>query len=328
MLCLGAAIICAGDQTPIAPFFLKMFPHLVLVRFPVKGLIFVLLPAIFVSAVGLVWMLDKSRSASKLYFFLALWIIVALLGPTFYYSGIFGAAISFLCTYCKTTILTSEYQIAQHDLFISFLVTGAWGSAFSLIACLYRSGYLGKTVAYGGLLTLAMAPMVFYGMTLNKEAAPGGYYEKPAALDLFLQKWTAEHKESADEQFRITHIVTSRLFMPTAYFKATNDPYFLAVLRFGRDVLLPDMHYMTRWNYSNGYTRLKPHRSLIFSGELFTKAIFALKTCQSETATDYPLARFCGLSNSKYVITEEEPRRELLRFLTRCSFHWSMLTIS
>jgi hypothetical protein len=258
-----------------------------------------------VSAAGLLWVLDKSQAVGRLYFFLALWIIILLLGPTFYYSGIFGATISWLCAYCKTTILISECQIAQHDLLISFLITGFWGSAFTLVACLYRSGYLGKAVAYLGLLALAIAPMAFSGMDLKEIAAEGGYYEKPAVLDVFLQKWTAEHKESNGEQFRITHLVDEPLSMPADYWKTTNEPYFLARAHFGRDVLLADTHFSTHWNYSNGYALAETAQIAYLVNGAVVKSNLHAKELPAGVASDYPLARFCGLTNSKYVITEK-----------------------
>jgi hypothetical protein len=316
--CLAAALICAGDQTPIAPFLFKTFPNLAIIRYPIKGLIFVLLPAVFVAAVGFAWVLDKSKvTAGKLYFFLALWSAVLLLGPCLYYSGSFAAALSFLVGFCKTNLQTCEFAAAQNDLLVSFLVTGGWGVAFTLVACLYRSAKVSRAVAFSGLLTLAVAPMISYGIALNREAADGGYYDKPPALDVLLQKWTAGQGELKDGQFRIVHLLTGRLVIPAAYEEKAGLPYFLSVISFGRDVLLADMHFQTRWNYANGYTLAETAQILHLFDEAFYKSNLHVNELPDAggRGSDYPLARFCGLTSSKVVITEDRDMQGKVPYL-------------
>lgn len=300
LLCLLGVLMSAGDQTPVAPSLLKAFPQLGLLRYPVKTIIIPLLPAIFVSARGLAWILNKNEGGKPIIYVIAcFWFLVLILAPALYFSGAFNLFILKLCSACHTTIRESELLLAQADLCRSFAVTGALGFSFAILIWLYRAEKIRKQLCFIGILSVAILPMVLYGADMQEKAAEGGYYEKTAELDLLLQRLA---KSESPGKMRIMHMVEEPLYVPPDY--RPWEPYFLRIEHFGRDILLADTHFSTNWEYANGYALSETKQVLILFQDAFSKSsIVKDSKLPPEKRSDFPLARICALSNSRYLIS-------------------------
>jgi len=304
-LCLLGVLICAGDQTPVAPLLLKSFPKLVLFRYPIKDLIMPILPAIFLAAAGIRWILVKeNKSQRAIYAALASWLIIALAGPLLFYSGSLAHLIESLCHACGTTITdAAESTLLQTQMLHSFIMTGLFGSGFCLIAALFRSNTLSKAVAAVALLALYAVPMIIYDVDMKEKAADGGYYVKTAWLDKLMQQCSSASQNPEQQQSRIAYLIEQNTSLPLNYSRDSKLPWFLAYMTYARDVMLADTHMTTRWNYANGYSLAETSQVMSLFRAANSKSSLHSVELKNDSFSDYPLARFCSFSNSNFVVT-------------------------
>ncbi len=302
-LAIFAGIVSAGDQTPVAPMLLSVFPKLAVLRYPLKGVIFSILPCIVLAAQGYSSLFDSRTFGQKrLYFLLVLWTGVLLLGPALFYSKGFASFLNYLCLFCHAKLDTSVFYSTQESLFFSFSLTGALGLAFVISCWLYRKGLLREQPFAILSLSISILPMFFYGMYLQNKAAPGGYYEAEPALSQILRKTAKDIKPGSE---RIANIIENPLFATKDYLLKQNTPYFLSIEHLGRDVLSADTHFSSEYNFCNGYALAETAQV----DKLFSLAVARSKLESAEKSnavySDFPLARFFALTCTSYVLTKD-----------------------
>lgn len=293
LLGLFALLLALGDSTFFAPMLLDIFPKLAVLRYPVKLLIFFLLPLSLLAADGFNRVF-KRESDPLLKIALIFSTALLVIDPLAYYSGGLEGLIKYICQLKTAVVSISEQEFLKHDLFVSFLVTALSGVAFASVGLWFNTKY--RQVL---LLTVLALPMVAFGIFAQTHAAPAGYYKEEPILSQQLNKLSdgASSIESVLHP-RILLLISEPLNVPKAYLKG-GLPRELAAAKFGRDILLPNTHFASKFDASNGYALAET--ALIASLCREASAKSSLEAASGQ-ATDGPLARFCSLSSTRFVV--------------------------
>lgn len=301
LIAAGSALVATlGSNTPVAPFLLGLFPKLAIVRYPVKLIIFFLLPTILLSAYGFV-AVQEGRCRKTLIACLAGFVLVLLLALG---TNLFGGPAKLIqdaCTAQNAHLLASEIASLAKDVSFSCIFTALFGIAFCLL-CLSKILFSKMSLRYGLILATAVLPMFCFGLSAQGRSAPGRYYDSKPALASVLEN--IDKTDSKNLRPRICHLLSEPLKIPTQYIDLQVNEQLkreIVVTKFGRDVLLPDAHFDSGWDLSNGYALAES--ALLNSLFRSAHGSSSIQNGAGKEAADYPLARFCSLTNSNYVIT-------------------------
>ncbi len=294
-ICLAALIVALGENTPVAPLLLKYFSKLAVVRYPVKLLVFFLLPVIFVASKGFIAILKiEARMDSLLKVCFGVFLLLAFFGLLFYTGGGFANFLAWLCQLNSVTLREVEFDRLLNDVFISFLVTAISGGLFCVAG--FSKLFIEKPfLRYCSLLLLVILPMVSFGVSCQERSAPSGYYDKPPELAGVMDQVLPKKGQPLS---RLSYLIYEPLKASSEYLNDQQLPYAIAASKFGRDVLLPNTHYASRWNTSNGYALTET----AMMSDIYESAISACSVINNEP-NDLPLARICSITNSEYAVT-------------------------
>lgn len=296
---LVAVAVCAGNQIPLSSDLLKMFPVLGILRYPVKLLIFALLPAIVLSAQGFTRLLDKSQTQKPLQIFLFIWTSILLIGPVFYSCGVFDAFLKLLCLHNKTFLYPVEIALAKEDLLFSFFLTGGFGIVFVVLSYLFRKNLIRAEIALTGIIASCIAPLLVFASSMIDLSADSKFYDTEPLLDSVLQK--IEKKDELHSAGRITYLGRASRFSTPEYLKSREARLIDTCCRFDRDVLFPNSHFTTKWNYSNGYV-LAETAQIDSLYNAVSEIDYKSRAELPADRQDIPLARYMEICASKYLI--------------------------
>lgn len=295
-------LLAAGDQTPFAPILSSLFPQAQFLRYPVKLLIFPVLAGIVLAARGIDIVMHSEKSLGKLYAAGAIWAV-------FLFAGVSLAIAPDIILCLKTigiangiTFSDADLQLARSSLSFSLVASSLCGLAFCLVAGLRQNKLLNERLALLGIGCTLVGPMLAYGLESQAHSAGAGFYKKPQIVRSALNKLAGPGCDST-KNGRVLYINLEPISIPNSYFENKNGSKAELYHQYMRDVMYPNAHFNTNWTYSNGYVLAETAQiiNLYRTAVEVSSAAVQIKP----TVSDFPLSRFCSLTNTNYIVTRK-----------------------
>lgn len=301
-LLLGLGILgllfTLGENSPVLPLLLSLVPSASVLRFPIKLLIFFLLPLLGLASIGFASISNREKSSkTPLKVLLAIFSIILLAAPLCFYQGFFFSFLSGLSKNVSVVLLPEELAKGQDYLFTSCTVSGLIGVLFCIVGLMKERAVSFENWRNVILLLLGIAPMFFFGLSAQERTAPAGYYAIVPELELELNRIK---RKIGFENGRVSYLNFEPLSASPQYLSEQKLPYFSAMSKFARDVLLPNAHFSSAWKMSNGYALSETQ----FVNDLYQYAISQCSLLKLSGADDAPLARVCSITNSELALTQ------------------------
>ncbi|MBY0358146.1 MAG: YfhO family protein [Candidatus Obscuribacterales bacterium] len=290
------ALLAAGDQTPVAPFLSALFPQLQILRYPVKLLIFPVMAATVLACRGFQH-ISRNHIPDKILILLtAFWTMFFLSGTIFYF-------IPETLLFVKNLALAYQIDLTRADLsrlhacLPASLISGACLGLF-ICLCIYLGQKFNtrKRVALTALSIGIVCPLFFYGLKSSEHGAESGFYTKPQILKEALYKLNPIPTKE-----RILYLNLEPFSIPDLYFANKTGSKAALFHAYARDAMFPNCNFSSGWNYSNGYILAETAQII----NIYMAALERSSAYNAVGTTDCPLARFCNLSNTRYIVTKK-----------------------
>ncbi len=299
-LLLFSAILAAGNFSPLAPMLVKTFPFLSVIRYPVKLLVFPVLILISAAAVGLDLALQKHVSLRHMIAVLIFWLIPAIFSamffifPNFYLLGAYAMGDKVYAPIVRE----ANQMLATSMLSGSLLGISVVGVTFFF----QKEKIKARAFALSALIGLA------FNLFLSSNAYPyftnAGFYEKKSKLMNYLKDFLEQNALNGTEG-RILPLYHEGLNVPRSKDSASRfqEHFFeyarsLGVYNTNMDFDIPQ---------SAGYEASETERYSAFFTEAKELGSNYLDGSHrsSKDISDIPLSRFCKLTATQYVLTQE-----------------------
>ncbi len=296
----GSILLAAGSNTILGSSLFSMLPFFSMLRFPVKFLIFTAIILSFSAAYGFDLLLRKNVSERSLKLAGAIWILPLVLSALIFLSTSFQIIGWQYAKSSPDLIREANLSIAQ-----SMLAASLIGIAFSVSALMYLKDKLQRThFAIGVLLTLSLS--LFCSAKSFPYFTQAGFYTEQSKLFKHLNSFLSEGEQKTGIRNRILPFYTDGLLLPSEFKKGSTlsfEEKFHAYSRnigrgnstldfeipqaFGYEAALPDY-------YSQFFFKAREYSSQYLTGEEHRKPV-----------SDIPIWRFCRLTGTKYLLTQE-----------------------
>ncbi|MBX9877757.1 MAG: YfhO family protein [Candidatus Obscuribacterales bacterium] len=294
LLMIAFVVFAAGDNLPVAPYFLSQFPKLAILRYPVKLLFF---PVWFISifaARGFYLVMQNRVGKRCLALNSGLWLVLALIGlglPLYQNSVGIALAQSGSAAYFKAG------QLIGHSL--------ALMAAFAMVVLMMVhlkqkekiSQKLFSVIVLGSIYCL----LLIHAYSYTYHFAQKDFFDdKPTYLERKLASLHEDVSKLTDGQLRFVTLYFSGLLMPNKLL-AGGDPFWPAsYYQYGRQILTPSTHFDRKFCSSFGYegAETADYRKLFV--ESFNKSHLAAGV-NAQGDVDKPFYRFCQITSTKYV---------------------------
>lgn len=282
VLTIAGFILALGKSTPVMPALVDAFPALGFVRFPVKLLFIPCLGLAVLAARGLGTFDSESPDTQKrgAIFSAALWLMAG--GGCL---AIRGGAGSVLEPVVEEALVRAVLLSALAGLLVSGI---GYGAAQKLIkrqlACLLLSA---------GLALSLLASAFLY----ERDGAAPDFYREPSFARQFLKR------NGYDGRSRVLDLFLERLTVPPRYLGDDRRMATHRVYQYNRQILKSDTNLDFGVSSSYGFEgtmRGDYYHTLL---EAYFRSSQSLQE-RSEPVSDLPLARFCRLTATRYVLTQ------------------------
>ncbi|MGD9683996.1 MAG: hypothetical protein AB7W16_22740 [Candidatus Obscuribacterales bacterium] len=272
-----------GKSTPVMPALVEAFPALGFVRFPVKLLFIPSMGLAVLAARGLyTFDADSSKRQKRSAIYSAvLWLLAG--GGCLALRGGGGSAVVgpvFEQALCQALLISS---------FVGLLISGiGYGAAQKLIkkqlACLLFSAGLALSLLASAFLH-------------ERDGAAADFYNEPSFAMQFLAR------NGYDGRSRILDLFLERLTVPPSYLGDNQRIATHRVYQYNRQILKSDTNLDFGVPSSYGFEGTMRGDYYHTFLESYFKSSQSLQE-RSEPVSDLPLARFCRLTATRYVLTQ------------------------
>jgi hypothetical protein len=301
-----ALIFCLGEYTPVAPYLVKTFQFLAILRYPVKGMFFVIFVIAFAAARGMQCLLGGNTSSVSWLVSWLLWVLALL------------AAIAFECLHLNKISIHQWHILLpwQMDgmLAPSFFAGAIIGFSSCAIATLIRQNRIAKTTASALLLLLLSGSLLVSAYRFQATNTSNDFYSHPSAIETLIQSYIKDQsKTGADKKKllapRLLTLYFDPLKVPSDYLWKPGAERNTSFFQYARELMLPntniDWHYPVTFGYEAGETGL--YRSTFLDVmHRCSMARPANAQLDDKDEIDYPLLRFCQSTATRFVTSQME----------------------
>lgn len=284
-------IFSLGRYTPVVPFLMTAFPKLIVLRYPVKLLVFLSLLIAVWAARGIKVCLKDGVGSKATYVIAGIWLFGVLCGLFFWLIN--------PSVHLAQVVLNSAGQrlLGKSILF---------GSLIGLVTVLVARG-LRKTPErlVWTLLAALLGSLMAGAFTQAQKTCERGFYEQPSLVAQEVEKVIGDRKTKGRGRFLPLYF--DPLSVPESYKGRTNSAPSEPFFQFCRQLLLPNIHVAFRIPQSFGYesAETSDYRQIVLDG---IKSAGAFELSDSRNCVQ--LAKVCMITSTA-VLTRQRKRRDV-----------------
>ena len=299
-LLIFSAFLAAGNLLPLAPILVKTFPFLSIIRYPVKLLVFPVLILISAAAVGLDLALKKQITLKHMIAVLIFWSVPAVLSamffifPNYYLIG----------AYAMGDKLYAPIVREANQMLASSMLSGSIiGIALVVTTFFFQKGKI-KAQTFALLALIGLAGNLFLSSSAYPYFTNAGFFEKKSKLMNYLKDFLEQNALNGTEG-RILPLYHEGLNVPLR--KSPNAPFQDYFFEYARSLGVYNTNMDFDIPQSAGYEGSETQRYSALFSEAKKLGSNYLDGSQRSTKdiSDLPLARFCKLTATQYVLTQE-----------------------
>lgn len=302
-LLLFFLMLCLGSNSFLAPLLIKICPAFSVLRYPIKLIIFPVMILSFVSAIGLDSMLKRQISSQVLKASAFSWGALAL-PPV--------AVLIFpkLCLFAGEYYARAPYGSLVKDANIS-LALSAVLAIFVLflllfICFLYMKERISRK-ALAGLAISGLSASLFLCASSYPYFGQKGFYKRDSKLFLHLNSFLSQEKSSLGFAGRVLPFYTDWTLVPESFKKrnhsmGTDEQIYAYNRELGRHNSTLDFGCPQSRGYEAAATQSAS--DLFLNATEFSSQFLGLQG-HPKPLSDLPIYRFCKLSATSYVLTQE-----------------------
>lgn len=303
--CLSFLIICLGEFTPVAPFLVRTFPSLSVLRYPVKLMIFPIILLSIAAARGAKSVIANDISRTARITVLSVWIFAVVVG------------LAFLSLWQYHIVLPAKASIppmASFALGRSIIGSSAIGLLCWLAAHFNAKGRLSRK--HCALLILAgLAANLSAVAFCNKQmTARNDFYEHKQTVDT----WVTSFEKNGGGSGRFLKLYFDPLETPSDYKIDANAVWTVNFFSYARDLLLCNTTLDARRRETFGYeaSETGAYREMILSVVRKSGVDKAPSAAESDhRLLDLPLLHLCQSTGTRYLGSQVYKRKVDIRIL-------------
>ena len=303
LVLVAGLIMSAGSATPVAPFISGLSPAFSSFRYPVKLLIFPVFSLCLLAGAGANAVAEKKASLKCALALSLIWSGGAVAGAILLLFPQLSQLTLHFPWLSGQTIDMSIMKSAQLMFGNCILSSCLLGLSTSFVCHSYLSDKLPEpifqAVILGGLLATLLCPAVFF----SRHGTAPDYFERKPALAPTLSSLT-EPTQAGSFKWRVLPLIFDPLTCPPTFCPSTNLPFAEGFYLFSRQLLLPNCNLDFQIPYAFGYEAAETGSFK----RLFSRALSSSRANQKANSSahlsDIPLARFCQITASRYVLTQ------------------------
>jgi hypothetical protein len=289
--CFLFLIICLGEFTPVAPFLLRTFPFLSVLRYPVKLMIFPIILLSIAAARGTKVLIANEVSQTARLAVLSLWILASTVG------------LAYLCLWQFHFVLPGKASIppmASFNLGRSIIGSSSIGLLCFLVANLNAKGRLSRRNC-ALLVILGLAANLIAVAFCNKQMTTRhDFYEHKQAVDSLL----SDLEKTGGGTGRLLKLYFDPLETPSDYKFDANATWTANFFSYARDLMLCnttiDANRRETFGYEAGETGA--YREMILSVVHKSGIDKPSRAAEADhRLLDLPLLHLCQSTGTKYV---------------------------
>jgi hypothetical protein len=294
---LGLALtLSLGLQTPLMPWLFTKFPYLLMFRYPIKLIYFVVLALALMASRGLYLLLQANKGiVYPLVAGASLWLLT-------FFSGVW----TYLKPEAVLTFFVPDYDDllwqATPDIALAAVNAATLGIIFCAIAMLIYQKRLTRNLAACLVFVCLVGSMFYNAIGFDRYMAAVDFFEKPS----YVKNEIMRLAQARGDQFvpRVAQLSITPLTVPAQYATKTKGTDFWAADRalYGRQILAlsSGIHYRVPTLTTYGGPVLGDYDQLVY-------AVLAWSPQYSSPQlpkTEIPVARFCQMAAVEYAITQ------------------------
>jgi hypothetical protein len=294
-------LMALGNNTFFAPFIVKLSPYLATFRYPIKLIIFPIFFLVIMAARGINVACDKNVSLSGQIISILFWSLSFLFSIV-----LFTCPELYLLLENKSANPNTLAQ-AQNLLAIACTLSAAIGLITSALYFLLKKSKLSPHI-FSAIICFGVIIQLIGSNYILHRPGNSNFFEIKNKAANEIQNLIQKDKEIHGQKnalffHRFLPLYFDPLYCPPWLANEFNMPYEQAFFQYGRQLLLPNTHLGFNLPSSFGYEAAE-------TGQYKDMFLQAYKTCSQNKKTespkinDLPMANFCKITATKYILTQ------------------------
>lgn len=301
LLLFGLAIslsVSLGQYTPIAPLMVHVFSRLIVFRYPVKWLIFVVLSLAIAAGRGAFCCFNKSLRSSQQITTLSLWIFCLLVSCYFYLAAYHRLPSPFPAPAIP--------QQAAIDLSMAMVLSAVLGLLTCAVGYLRSKNLISaKPATY--LVVAALASNLLWSAAANRQmTADASFYQVKPLLRSWLDKIKPNTKS------RLLNLYFDPLHLPSSYKYQSGKNWTISFFAYSRNLMLCNTNMDAKTPSTFGYGAAKTGFYERLIADVISRSAsdteFSIgeqdNTEDNMAKSDLPLFRFCQCTGTSWLTTQ------------------------
>lgn len=293
-----AGIASAGEFAGLVPLLSRVFPDVLIFRFPVKLSIFVLLALVAAAAEGWRSLFAGEDRKEGIAILSGIWIFLCVIAIML--QGLSEVSAGSGSALLGSVVHDKGLFDGWHQLPVEMLLAGLSGTLLTVISLPALLKSMGSKTVTRIWLAIVAAMLMINGTKFLWQTVDSSFFEQCSTL----AEWLGQRRAGSDPiEFRVLSLLEEPLVAPPVVANLPADLMDKSFMQYARAVLKPNTNIDSLIQLTNGVSTIPTWTTYFLSAGLLPRSSQSQVKSHPAGKSDLPLARWCQATSSYFVLT-------------------------